>query len=299
MAHQVSMAALVEAVPVETPTPTETHATSETASSTEAVAPTVMAVVDNVTDPAGATPALTPYLFQQAVKQLLPDDDRLVSRLPSGETIYRKRLILKMYQDNDQNPLWTPISVQSLSDALSVLSEDGLNPSEYQFDAIKPYLNNPNLKPQTSEEAAKIDILLTEAYLRALYNLDYGKVDPERLDADNNYATEHNDLERSPLFLSWVQKGRIDQAFAWVRPKSDRYKSLKAALIRYQRIMAAGGWPVIPGGNIIKPGNSDSRIPLIRTRLAMTGDLATASGSDVFDTELEQAIKKFQDRHDM
>ncbi|MEJ2529782.1 MAG: peptidoglycan-binding protein, partial [Gammaproteobacteria bacterium] len=31
----------------------------------------------------------------------------------------------------------------------------------------------------------------------------------------------------------------------------------------------------------------------------MTGDLATASGSDVFDTELEQAIRRFQDRHDM
>ncbi len=299
VAHQVSMAALAENVSAEAPTATETPPSPETAAPAQAVAPTVIAVVDNVTAPAQAAPALTPYLFQQALKQLLPEDGRLVATLPSGETIYRKRLILKMYQDNELNPLWNPISVQSLSDALSVLSEDGLNPGEYQFDAIKPYLNNPNLQPQTSEETAKIDILLTEAYLRALYNLDYGKVDPERLDADNNYATEHNDLERSPLFLSWVQKGRIDQAFDWVRPKSDRYKSLKAALIRYRNIMAAGGWPVIPSGNVIKPGNSDSRIPLIRTRLAMTGDLAAASDSEVFDAELEQAVKRFQDRHDM
>jgi L,D-transpeptidase YcbB len=290
------IAALAETVPVEAP---DGAATTETAPPAEAAAPTVVAVVGNMTVPTETAPPLTTHLFQQAVKQMLPRDGRLVTKLASRETIYRKRLILKMYQDNDQHPLWTPISIQSLSDALSVLSEDGLNPNEYQFDAIKPYLNDPNLKPQTTEETARIDILLTEAYLRALYHLDYGKVDPERLDADHNFASAHNDEERSPLFLSWVQKGRIDLAFDWVRPKSDRYTSLKAALISYQKIMAAGGWPVIPSGKAIKLGGSDSRIPLIRARLSLTGDLASPAGPAVFDEELEQAVRKFQTRHDM
>lgn len=299
VANYESMAALVEAVPQEVSGSEQTRSSSDHAVSTDTAASTVMAVVDNTIVSAERAPALIPHMFQQSVEQLLPEGASSVAKLPSGETIYRKRLIQKMYQDNDRHPLWNPISIQSLSDALSVLSEDGLNPGEYQFDAIRPYLLDPNLKPQTTEEAAKIDILLTEAYLRALYHLDYGKVDPERLDADHNFTAERNDEERSPLFLSWVQKGRVDLAFDWVRPKSDRYKSLKAALLSYQKIEAAGGWPTIANGKTIKSGDSDSRIPSIRTRLALTGDLASAAGPDVYDEELEQAVKRFQARHDM
>ncbi len=296
------------AVPAEETVSTEAIST-ETAVPTEAAAetistPDVAVLIDkevSIDMPASAEIIyeLDPYLFQQAVDHILPKDGRLISRLDSGETIYRKELIQKMYEENDKRPLWNPISIQSLSDSLSVLAEDGLDPAEYQFEAIRPYLKDPSYTAQSPEEAAKIDILLTEAYLRAMYNMDYGKVDPERLDADNNYSSIRDKKDRTSQYLSWVQEGRIDEAFNWVRPKIESYKLLKSALARYQKIKADGGWPIIPNGRVIKLGKSDSRISLVRSRLTATGDITSAIGPDTVDEWLEDGIRKFQERYNL
>ncbi len=291
------------AVSTETAPPVETSLPSESAVSTEVTVPgettasEETAASEEIAAAQETVPQLDPQLYQQAVSQILPKDNRQVGKLEEGEAVFTKRTILKMLEQNDQPPLWDPISIQSLSDALDGLAADGLNPSEYRFEEIEPYLNDPTHTTKSPEEAARIDVLLSEAYLRALYNLEYGKVDPQRLDADHNFASSRDGADRSAQLLSWVRKGRIDEAFDWARPKSDSYKLLKVALARYQKIMADGGWTEIPSGKVIKLGKSDSRIPLVRSRLAITGDLASADGPDTIDVELEQAIIKFQNRN--
>jgi murein L,D-transpeptidase YcbB/YkuD len=75
--------------------------------------------------------------------------------------------------------------------------------------------------------------------------------------------------------------------------------SLDDAMARYQQIASAGGWPQIPGTRMMRPGDDDERIPLVRRRLVMTGDLRRqqAYQSYAFDGELEAAVRRFQDRH--
>ncbi len=240
-----------------------------------------------------------PPPFQSAVTKLLPDNNGYAAQLADGTTIYQKHTILEMYKENGFKPLWTPISILSLSDALSVLGGDGLNPADYRFGKIEPFLQDPSLATQSPEEAATVDILLSEAYLRAMYNLNFGKVDPELLDADHNYAEMRKDKGLVSQHLSWVQQGRIDEAFNWARPKSKRYSLLKSALDRYLKIKANGGWPKIPSGKALKFGKEDERIPQIRQRLYATGDLPTAAGSNVFDELVEFGVKKFQERHNL
>jgi murein L,D-transpeptidase YcbB/YkuD len=161
--------------------------------------------------------------------------------LADGTDIYRKGIILKMYEENGLKPLWSSISILSLADAISVLQHDGLNPADYQFDKISKFLKDPSQKPQSLEEEVTVDILLTEAYLRALYSLNYGKVDPELLDADHNYTQQRPGASMAAKYLSWIQQGRVDAAFDWARPKSKRYQLLKSALAHYLQLQNNGG----------------------------------------------------------
>lgn len=75
--------------------------------------------------------------------------------------------------------------------------------------------------------------------------------------------------------------------------------ALDDAMARYQKIAASGGWHQIPGSRMMRPGDDDERIPLVRRRLMMTGDLRRDQSyqSYAFDGELEAAVRRFQDRH--
>jgi murein L,D-transpeptidase YcbB/YkuD len=76
-------------------------------------------------------------------------------------------------------------------------------------------------------------------------------------------------------------------------------EAMDRAIERYQRIAGAGGWPQVPGPRMIRPGDDDERVPVLRRRLRMSGDLARGSGyeSYTYDGELEAAVRRFQARH--
>ncbi len=68
----------------------------------------------------------------------------------------------------------------------------------------------------------------------------------------------------------------------------------------YERIAASGGWPLVPTGRMMRPGDEDERVPLLRKRLRISGDMPAKSqyyDSKSYDAELEAAVKRFQLRH--
>lgn len=235
--------------------------------------------------------------FQQAVDRILPRDGQRFGRLEDGQTIYGKFFILRMYQENAGQPLWNPAAIASLDRAIALLDEDGLNPDDYRFSGIRSHLQPPHQLTESPLAAATADILLTEAYLRALYNLYYGKTDPVQLDPNDNFGRDRDGKDRSTLLLTWVKDARIEDAFAWARPKNARYNWMREALRQYQRIKDSGGWPLIPAGKTVEPGRKDPRIPLLRKRLAITGDLPSAKGPARLDDRLLEGILRFQERH--
>lgn len=77
---------------------------------------------------------------------------------------------------------------------------------------------------------------------------------------------------------------------------------IKVAIKLYEGIVQRGGWQPVPSvkdvpGRALRAGDSDNRVPLLRGRLAASGDLeasAAASKGNTFDLALEKAVKRFQ-----
>ena len=76
-------------------------------------------------------------------------------------------------------------------------------------------------------------------------------------------------------------------------------EALDLAYGRYKAIAQKGGWPQIPSARMIRPGDDDERIPVVRQRLRATGELKSSESYQSFsyDGELEAAVRRFQKRH--
>lgn len=73
---------------------------------------------------------------------------------------------------------------------------------------------------------------------------------------------------------------------------------IEQAIGEYRQIVSRGGWPVVPANQKLKLGATSRNVPLLRQRLAISGDLDRAAGnSDVYDTWVTAAVKRFQSRH--
>jgi murein L,D-transpeptidase YcbB/YkuD len=240
-------------------------------------------------------PLLVHADFRQTVEARLT-----VDRSVAGQTLYAADLMQRMYQLNGAQPLWQQRTINQLLQAIDGLAADGLNPADYRFPQLSGLLQRRAAGSLAPEESAELDLLLTESYARAVYNLYFGKVDAERLDSNINFVRSLEETEDPAAWLlGHIQEGQVARAFEQARPKNVRYRWLKDALARYRGYQATGGWRPVPGGEVLKPGQRDPRVTALRDRLVVSGDLAAVRSVDpeLFDAQLESAVKGFQQRH--
>lgn len=75
-------------------------------------------------------------------------------------------------------------------------------------------------------------------------------------------------------------------------------QSTELAVGQYEGIEARGGWPVVPPVDRLRLGNRHPGVLALRKRLAIAGDLEGSAGeSDIFDSYVEAAVRRFQARH--
>jgi L,D-transpeptidase YcbB len=72
----------------------------------------------------------------------------------------------------------------------------------------------------------------------------------------------------------------------------ENINAMKAAISRYEDIVARGGWPILPE-ETIRSGAFNPAVGPLRQRLIASGDL-TAKGDGGFDFDVEKAVKRFQ-----
>jgi murein L,D-transpeptidase YcbB/YkuD len=223
-----------------------------------------------------------------------------------GRRIVLTDIVARYYESQQFQPKWRdPARLDLLVAALADLDDDGLDPADYHIEALQSFRTD--LRSATAlqpAEQADLEFLATDAMMLSLYHLYLGKVDPVQLSSQWNFATRPVSVERGFERLSAaLDSGQIRETFERARPQHVWYQRGREALRTYRAIATAGGWSPISEGPTMKLGLDDPRVPALRYRLIVTGDL----GGDLqppappmnlaFDAELEAAVKRFQERH--
>lgn len=195
---------------------------------------------------------------------------------------------MAVYTARDWRPLWTDGQTltargKALEQGLRQAGLHGLDPRRYSL-------------PETHDQAAQ-DIALSLAALRLAEDLRAGVLAPAPA------PTASADLTAFLSQLATAQEPAT-ALYALAAPQTPLYTGLLNALAAYRRIASHGGWPRLPDGPLLRPGDTaPALVPLLRQRLRASGDLNAEEipqneiDGSIYTLSLENAVRRFQDRH--
>lgn len=252
-----------------------------------------------------SAPAMTAELTTEAsdpIAQAIQSElDRLM--IPEVTTLHGERIALRepvhsFYARREFRAAWSnPLNASQLLKALADSYDDGLDPKDYHYPVLEALSRQLTADTATNVERAQYDVLLTEALLRLAYHLSFGKVDPETFDPQWNYGRTMAGRDVAERVEAALAAEDVYERVEALKPSQPIYVQLKGELARY-RAVASNEWSAIAGGQALKPGMSEARVPLVRARLIASNDLAAAAASDSqqYDAPLEAAVRGFQER---
>ncbi|KAA0206284.1 MAG: hypothetical protein EDM71_09765 [Proteobacteria bacterium] len=243
---------------------------------------------------AAATGDAVPAVLRQRVAEL-----RTTGRLElQGVVLGREDILAEFYARRGYQPAWDdPRRVAGLRTLIGRAAEHGLDPEDFFASRLQV------LAQSASGPAARadLDLLLTEALIRYGYQLHFGKVDPTAMEPAWNFRRGFaNDADPVSVLAAAVAAPSLQDYLESRLPGGPWYRQLQLALAQYRSIVAAGGWPVVPGGPVLRPGDRDARVPVLRQRLRVEGDLPAdpeVVDTESFDAALAAAVQRFQERH--
>ncbi|WP_305041654.1 L,D-transpeptidase family protein [Geoalkalibacter sp.] len=212
------------------------------------------------------------------------------------------------YAQRDHAPAWFDAGALSpqaepLLSELRAADQHGLNTQDYHLAAIAVLLAKvQGAAPQDlladSLSAAQLDVLLTHAFLLHAARLTSGQVDPNRL-FPGEWQVQLRKADGVAVLGAALASGQVGEALRGLSPPQSGYAKLREVLGDYRRIAEQGGWPEVPDGPTLRRGESDPRVPLLRERLWISGDLKALpeEQGDLYDAETAAAVWRFQRRH--
>lgn len=216
----------------------------------------------------------------------------------AGERLFSTVVLPELYRRRDFKLAWTDRDARDdLQRAVQASFDDGLDPSDYHSAAIDRLRASGAATP---EARAELDLLLTDAAVVLAYHLRFGKLGPVAVDGEWTHESAPDGSDLAAVLQRGIDDERVFATFDELKPRYPLYARLKSALADYRRIAAAGAWDDVPDGGPLKPGVKDARVPLLRRRLAATGDLSASFADDPsreYDAAVEAGVRAFQERH--
>ncbi len=212
-----------------------------------------------------------------------------------------------LYQKNDHRPFWLgKANTEKLNTLLDLLEDPYFNYKNKAFnrpviDRFLDQLGN-DIQPEGVRE--KLDVALTEAYLKLLHFVRIGDVDWDlvrkkmaRLKATQDIrATWEIHPKKMPGtdgIYTALKTGKLYNFLEVQLPQIRDYKHLIALLQKYR---AMPKFKEIPYGKRLKPHSFDDRLRLIKKRLYFFGDLKKRDIGAGWNDALTQAVRRFKER---
>ena len=189
---------------------------------------------------------------------------------------------------------------EDLLTAIDGVTADGIDPQTYRPDALRRLIDD---AASGSDATTRAELALSQTFLTLVEHLGSGRLDPDRADTPWYIDDPSPDLAAS---LAEVAEGTgVAEALAAARPEHDGYERLRQGLERYRALADEGGWPEVPDGAVLNPGDTAprERIEALIERLRPEGFLtegysASGEGANLtYDQALSDAVGRFQERY--
>ncbi len=223
-------------------------------------------------------------------------------------------IVKKLYVANAGKPIWIGnANSKKMSALIQALDSTFFNYKNKPFDRkaiakLLYYLDN-NLVPydKRTEVYARLDLLLTNSYVRLIRFIVQGDVDWELVQKKFKALEESDDIKAvwemhpkpfpslNPMIKA-TKSGKIREYLLSLVPMEKRYGDLIDLLEKYRRMEK---FPKIPySDEPLKLGDYSSRVLQIKKRLQISGDYPAQAPLDKrFDETLRRAVITYQKRY--
>lgn len=234
----------------------------------------------------------------------LPVDDGLAA-IP----VRKRQALVEFYRARDGWPAWETadgtLRLEPLLQAIEGAAAHGLDPADYHLSALRAW-HHASPEEERATMKADRDLLASDAFLLLASHLSSGRVVPQ--DFDPEWTIHSPGQDPLPLLQQADISGDIAGILAGAAPAHPGYRDLKASLAELRTHAQDGPWPLVPTGLTLRPGMLDYRVPILRERLAASGDMAPTGRAEApdaglpalaeaYDGRLVEAVLQFQKRH--
>lgn len=261
---------------------------------------------------AASAPARTP--LAEAIRNRVEAASGAPERLfVDGDRVQAAAGLSVFYEDRAYEPAWVgeeglrPAG-RELVNALASSRRDGLQPRDYHVPRIREQMEALRAQGASEPDTGRLvdlELLLTDGFLLYGSHLLAGRLDAATLHP--NWRAERRERDMVALAIEAARDGDPAAALEGLRPPQPGYRRLMEALAAYRRIETGGGWPTVPEGTMLAPGDTSGGVHALRARLsevppvvlgdAGPPDLRSPEGSSVYDSTLAEAVRAFQRRH--
>jgi len=222
-----------------------------------------------------------------------------------------RALVQQIYALNGYNYLWLGQgNADNLAKATNALSNGYFNYKNKALhrNKITQLLYALDAGSLDAYNTSKLDVLVTDAYVRLLHFIRIGDVNWNLVKKKMAYVKRNYDIRSvwemhikampsASTILQYIKQNRVNALLAQSIGQKERYKSYIDILQYYRKIP---DFRKVPYGSLIKYGSRDRRIYQIKRRLTLLGDYPrSASINRKFDRNLAYAIQRFRKRFNL
>jgi len=249
-------------------------------------------------------------LVTNEIRTILEGDSTYLNILFDESPLHSSTKLLTFYSDRAFEPGWSDnqtLNCNALELRLLIQNAafEGLVPKDYHLNAINIFFEKYFTgTPLTPHELAKVDFLLSDAFIVYAHHIFGGKVHPEHINGSWEIMQKGNEPEiLKKLHLAVSQDNVRTQLFS-LQPKFAIYKRMRQSMIRYlglQKNQGAKNWDIITIKEPIELAQTSQKVKVIRERLLFWGDLDASpiqpETEEVYDSLLLVGVKLFQERN--
>jgi murein L,D-transpeptidase YcbB/YkuD len=197
------------------------------------------------------------------------------------------------YKARANEPYWTGMAgpqdhAEDFIEALENSWKHGLNPHTFHIEEIRKLM-------ESGEDRGRLELLLSDAFLRYARDLSGMRVEPGKLGLDTTSWRKPMSADEA---MNHLGDKRMAQILEKIEPQGHTYKMLQQELVKLSKEKEEDYSAILPieFGGLMRPGYSHKKVPDLRTRLGVD---PLTQDKYLYDDRLAAAVMEFQRQHDL